>query len=473
MSCCMFFSVYGRLSLRHRSTFIHASGRFRGRLFRVAQASKQPSSYKDEKVGEARAMAIYDLTHQHLAELPHYAQKAFPYNLSFYNLGDVQDKARKVHGDSWSALSKNRTFVGLGTSKLSDAERMRLRMRIEARNKITKGADRVVLIAFSLNFCDMIGKFLAAYLTGSKSLFAEGIHSTMDTVNQLILLMGIRFSQRNPDLNFPYGYGNMRYVASLISGCGVLSFGCGLSVYHGISGLLHSAELVPLTYAYYALTMSFLFQGCSASIAFREVRRKAALSNMSIYNYVRTSGDPSLNVVLLEDTASVTGVLIAFTAVSLSSFLNSCIPDCIGSVIIGCLLGTVATFIIRNNAAHLVGRSLPKRITDDIICRLENDPVIRSVHDVKATALGVEQSRFKAELDFDGRAITDKYISESRNIQSMIQEARAVKDEESLREFMTEHGEKIIDKLGEEVDRIEAEITTKHPDIIHVDLEAL
>ncbi|VDD95762.1 unnamed protein product [Enterobius vermicularis] len=389
-------------------------------------------------------MAIYDLTQQHLAELPHY-QSVLTFLIFI------------VHGNDWNSVSKTRTFIGLGTSKLSDAERMRLRMRIEARNKITKSANRVVLIAFCLNFCDVIGKFAAAYLTGSKSLFAEGIHSTMDTVNQLILLMGIRFSQKNPDLNFPYGYGNMRYVASLISGCGILSFGCGLSVYHGISGLLHSVELVPLTYAYYALSMSFVFQGCSASIAFREVRRKAALAKMSIFNYVRTSGDPSLNVVLLEDTASVTGVAIAFTAVSLSSFLNSCIPDCIGSIMIGCLLGTVASFIIRNNAAHLVGRSLPKRITDDIICRLENDPMIRSVHDVKATALGVEQSRFKAELNFDGRAITDK----------------AVSDEDSLRAFMTEHGEKIIDKLGEEVDRIEAEITTKHPDIIHVDLEAL
>lgn len=90
--------------------------------------------------------------------------------------------------------------------------------------------------------------FEIALFLGSKSLFAEAIHSTMDTVNQLILLTGIRFSQRNPDLNFPYGYGNVRYVSSLITGCGILSFGCGLSMYHGISGLLHGGALEPLTY---------------------------------------------------------------------------------------------------------------------------------------------------------------------------------------------------------------------------------
>ncbi|MFH4975073.1 hypothetical protein AB6A40_001782 [Gnathostoma spinigerum] len=295
----------------------------------------------------------------------------------------------------------------------------------------------------------------------------------MDTMNQLILLTGIRISQKNPDLNFPYGYGNIRYVSSLISGCGILAFGCGLSMYHGISGLLNPSDLEPLTYAYYALFMSLCFQGSSAVNAYREARKRARQSGISIINYVRTSADPSLNVVLLEDTAAVCGVGIALTAVSLSSLLGSPVPDCFGSIAIGLLLGTVSSFIIRTNAAHLTGRSLPTRITSDIVCRLENDPVIRSVHDVKATALGVEHSRFKAELDFDGRAITEKYLSESCHIPTMILEARSIRNEEDLREFMVEHGEGIIDQLGSEVDRIEDEITSRHPDIQHVDLEAL
>ncbi|VDK74587.1 unnamed protein product [Cylicostephanus goldi] len=136
-------------------------------------------------------------------------------------------------------------------------------------------------------------------------------------------------------------------------------------------------------------------------------------------------------------------------------------------------LGTVASFIIRTNAAHLVGRSLPQRITDDIVCRLNNDPVIRSVHDVKATALGVEQSRFKAELDFDGRAITRAYLHHNVQMSTLLKEVKDIKDEGELANFMETHGEKIIDRLGDEIDRIETEITGKHPDIQHVDLEAL
>lgn len=86
-----------------------------------------------------------------------------------------------------------------------------------------------------------------------------------------------------------------------------------------------------------------------------------------------------MNVVFLEDAAAVSGVLIALAAVSASSFFETSVYDCCGSIAIGLLLGGAASFIIRSNADHLVGRSLPKRITDDIIIKLLNDPVIRLI----------------------------------------------------------------------------------------------
>jgi zinc transporter 9 len=178
-------------------------------------------------------------------------------------------------------LAKRRPLLVTG---MTEQERRALRMIAEGTAR-THASDRVVSIAIGMNTLDMACKFAAAYLTGSKSLFAEAIHSTMDTMNQCILLFGIRYSSRNPDPNFPYGYGNMRYVTSLISGCGILSFGCGLSMYHGISGLLHPTPLEPLNYAYYALFVSFVFQSISATTAYRTVRNKAVAANMSILDY--------------------------------------------------------------------------------------------------------------------------------------------------------------------------------------------
>ncbi|PIC38615.1 hypothetical protein B9Z55_010572 [Caenorhabditis nigoni] len=466
------------------------------KLFKVAQLSKKSRSYENDKIDKLSAMAEFGLKESDLEDLPSHSKPTISHshhqNMNknshqLYALTEVYHKALKVHGSSEALEAHRRPLVAM-RKELTDAERMRMRMRVETTNQ-HKGADRVVAIAFTLNLCDMAMKFTAAYLTGSKSLFAEAIHSAMDTCNQLILLLGIRYSAKNPDLLFPYGYGNMRYVTSLISGCGIMAFGCGLSMYHGISGLLHPEPLEPLTYAYYALFMSLCFQGTSAITAYREVFAKARKAKISLWNYVRTSADPSLNVVLLEDTAAVTGVGIALCAISLSSFLNSPIPDCCGSIVIGALLGTVASFIIRTNAAHLVGRSLPQRITDDIVARLNNDPMIRqvlkffilksqnfisrSVHDVKATCLGVEQSRFKAELDFDGRMITRAYLQEAVHLPALLNEVKQIENEDQLVVFMENHGEKVIDRLGDEIDRIEGEITKKHPDIRHVDLEAL
>lgn len=157
-------------------------------------------------------------------------------------------------------LAKRRTL--LSTASLTESQRQVLRMQAE-KTANAQDAHGVVGVAIAMNTMDMLCKLAAAYVTGSKSLFAEAIHSAVDTANQLILMfgrrilslgnknppcLGIRFSTRNPDPNFPYGFGNMRYVTSLISGCGILAFGCGLSMYHGISGLLHPTPLEPLTY---------------------------------------------------------------------------------------------------------------------------------------------------------------------------------------------------------------------------------
>ncbi|KAF8359227.1 hypothetical protein PRIPAC_94222, partial [Pristionchus pacificus] len=453
----------------------HLTHKEKKRLFRVARVSKRNRTYDNDKIDNLSAMAEYNLSEKDLEDLPQVPRPAKTYtaqagNRPLYSLTDVVQRAVKKHGSAEAIASHRAPIVDM-RNNLSNDEKNRLRMRVEA--TATAGADRVVGIAFALNTCDMIMKFGAAYLTGSKSLFAEAIHSTMDTCNQLILLLGIRYSAKNPDPQFPYGYGNMRYVTSLISGCGILGFGCGLSMYHGISGLLNPTALEPLTYAYYALFMSLCFQGTSAITAYREVNRKAKLAGISMMNYVKTSADPSLNVVLLEDTAAVSGGGIALCAISLSSLLNSPIPDSVGSIMIGALLGTVAMFIIRTNAAHLVGRSLPDRITNDIVARLNNDPCIRSVHDVKTTSMGVEHSRFKAEIDFDGRMITRNYLKEKADIGMMLREAQSLENTAQLEEFMEEHGEKIIDRVGDEIDRIESEITKKHKDIRHVDLEAL
>ncbi|VDK35445.1 unnamed protein product [Gongylonema pulchrum] len=167
--------------------------------------------------------------------------------------------------------------------------------------------------------------------------------------------------------------------------------------------------------------MSFVLQGSSACFAWWKVRRKAKQVSMPVLEFVKTSADPSLSVVCLEDSASVLGTFIAASSIFLSCLWKTSVPDSVGSILIGTLLGSVAAFIIRHNAMHLAGKSVPQSVINDIVSRLRHDSIIKSVHDVKAVGHGVDQVRFKAEVEYDGRAITNLYLSESCHIPSLIE----------------------------------------------------
>ena len=114
------------------------------------------------------------------------------------------------------------------------------------RDELLRSSGRIVLTAVIINSTNFLFKFLAWIFTGSHSLFAEAVHSLADTINQLILVFGIRKSIQQPNAEHPYGYHSARYIASLISGVGIFCVGCGLSFYHGVSGLINPQQIESL-----------------------------------------------------------------------------------------------------------------------------------------------------------------------------------------------------------------------------------
>lgn len=145
-----------------------------------------------------------------------------------------------------------------------------------------------------LNFYELIprsnatnfGFKLCAWLyTGSNSMFAESIHSLADTINQLILAYGIHKSTQTADSDHPYGYANMKYVSSLISGVGIFCVGAGLSFYHGIHGLLHPEPIQDYTWAFACLFGSFVSEGATLMVAANAIRHSAKAAKMSFGRY--------------------------------------------------------------------------------------------------------------------------------------------------------------------------------------------
>ncbi|XP_029142784.1 zinc transporter 9 [Protobothrops mucrosquamatus] len=306
------------------------------------------------------------------------------------------------------------------------------------------GPGKVVMVAICINGLNFFFKLLAWVYTGSASMFSEAIHSLADTCNQS------RFSEITSSLG-KYGFTNMRYIASLISGVGIFMMGAGLSWYHGVIGLLNPQPIESLLWAYCILAGSLVSEGATLLVAINEIRRSARANGLSFYHYVIQACDPSTNVVLLEDTAAVLGVMLAATCMGLTSLTGNPYYDSLGSLGVGTLLGVVSAFLIYTNTEALLGRSIQPDRLQKLTELLECDAAVRSV------------SR---------SAIVSIYII-SIDIHISYQEIQQVKTLEDLEAFMLKHGENIIDTLGAEVDRLEKDLKKLNPEVRHVDLEIL
>uniref|UniRef100_A0A3P9JEX1 Proton-coupled zinc antiporter SLC30A9, mitochondrial n=1 Tax=Oryzias latipes TaxID=8090 RepID=A0A3P9JEX1_ORYLA len=278
------------------------------------------------------------------------------------------------------------------------------------RTTFLQGPGKVVMVAICINGLNFFFKLLAWVYTGSASMFSEAIHSLADTCNQALLAVGISQSVRNPDAVHPYGFSNMRYIASLISGVGIFMMGAGLSWYHGIMGLLHPEPMESLLWAYCILAGSLVSEGATLLVASNEIKKSARQQGLSFYEYVMQSRDPSTNVVLLEDAAAVLGVIMAAGCMGLTSLTGNPLYDSLGSLGVGTLLGAVSAFLIYTNTEALLAPSIQAEHVQKLTEFLENDPAVRAIHDVKATDMGLSKVRFKAEVDFDGRVVTRSYL---------------------------------------------------------------
>lgn len=331
---------------------------------------------------------------------------------------------------------------------------------------------RVVLTAVFINAMNTVFKGFAWFYTGSHSMFSECIHSMADTINQVILAFGIYKSVQIADSHHPYGYSNMKYVASLISGVGIFCIGSGLSIYHGVTGLIHAEPLDSLFWAYFVLGGSFISEGATLAVAINNIAKCSKEAKISFLQYVLRGHDPTVNVVLLEDCAAVLSIGVAGVCMSLTSYLNTPIPDAVGSLLVGGILGAVASFIIYTNTSAIVGRSISQTYLNKINAELESDIMIRAIYDVKGIDMGNSLIRYKAELDFDGRELAKQYL-DRLDPEALMADVKAIENADCAEAFLLKHSENIIDMIGGEIDRIEWQLRSKFPEIRHCDLEIL
>ena len=210
--------------------------------------------------------------------------------------------------------------------------------------------------ALASNLVIAVMKFIVAFLTGSSAMLAEALHSTADTGNELLLLLGLRRSRKPADETHPLGHGRELYFWGLIVAVMLFSTGAGVSIYEGVTGLSQPGEMKNVVWNYAVLGISFIAEGISWSIAFRKfLEQKKA--NESLWQSLRTSKDPSLFLVLGEDTAALAGLLVAFLGVFFGQQFHTHYPDVIASIIIGLILAVVSIYLVYESKSLLIGES--------------------------------------------------------------------------------------------------------------------
>ena len=326
------------------------------------------------------------------------------------------------------------------------------------------GSKLAVVSALVGNFTVMVAKFIAFLFTRSGAMLSESIHSLADFLNQLLLLIGIERSNRSPDPTFQYGYGAERYVWALISAVGIFFLGCGVTLYHGIRGLLHPHELHNYGWAMSVLAFSFVVEAIVLMMAVHAVRKKA--KHLPFFQYLRTQAYPAGVAVILEDAAACAGIVIAFIAIVLTKVTGKLYWDSVGSISVGVLLGAIAIWLIHRNRELLVGAAMPSHLRQQVLQILQQNPTVEEVVDLRSRILDTETYRVKADVRFDGQELAKKMETDLKAAYEKIETY------EEFSQFISQYADDLIDLLADEIDTIEQKIRQKVPKAQHLDLEA-
>ncbi len=229
-------------------------------------------------------------------------------------------------------------------------------------------------------------------------MFSEGIHSLVDTGNQGLLLYGLKAAKKPADQRFPFGHGKEIYFWSFIVAILIFAVGAGISIYEGVHHILHPAEISNPMINYIVLTLAIIFEGGALYIAVKEFNH--ARGDIPTLKAVRHGKDPTLFVVLFEDSAAMAGLIIALIGITLAQVTGYAAWDGIASVAIGCILAATAFWLAIETKSLLIGEGADKETVDKIKHMADAHDEIDSVNEVLTLHMGPEFILANISLDF-------------------------------------------------------------------------
>jgi len=268
------------------------------------------------------------------------------------------------------------------------------------------GSKKVIYAALIGNGLIAISKFVGAVITGSSAMMSEGIHSVVDTGNQLLLLLGLRRAKKPADAQFPFGHGKEIYFWSFVVAIMIFAVGSGISIYEGIHGLMDPHPVSSPMINYIILSLAMLFEGGAWYFAYKEFRKLQG--DQGFFKAVRGSKDPTTFVVLFEDTAALLGLVVAMVGIWLGQVTGILIFDGIASILIGVILGLTATWLAYETKGLLIGESTEPHIVQGITNMAKSYEEITVVNETLTMHMGPEYILVNLSVDFDDSMDADR-----------------------------------------------------------------
>ena len=240
------------------------------------------------------------------------------------------------------------------------------------------GSNRAVIAALGANLGIALIKFVAFAITMSSAMLAEGVHSVVDSGNQVLLLIGGRRSQREATREHPFGFGRDRFLYAFLVALTLFTAGGLFALYEGIEKVQHPHHLDSPAVALIVLVVAAGLESFSFRTAIVESAK--VKGHDSWYGFIRHSKTPELVVVLLEDFAALIGLFFALIGVGLATITDNARWDGVGSIAIGLLLITVAFVLIVEVKSLLIGESAAPGVVDAIAAALVGGGIDRVIH---------------------------------------------------------------------------------------------
>ena len=258
-----------------------------------------------------------------------------------------------------------------------------------------------VATALAANTTIAAAKGTAAAVTGSPALLAETLHTLADAGNEVLLWVALRRSRRAPDPSHPLGYGPERYYWALLAAVGMFVVGGTLSVWEGVNALIEPPPLETFWVGVGVLVIALSLDSVSRVVALGQLRAQAAERGVTVRQLLRESPDPTVVTIYLEDSIDVLGAALALVALVLHRATGSAVPDALGTIVIGLMLGYVAVRLTGRNRQLLSNQAIPDRYLVRLRDRLSATAGVEGVARLEAVYLGPAEVLVAADVRMD------------------------------------------------------------------------